>query len=115
MKLILKYWPALLILLAFIAGRFTANDNSDELQENWKQERKLLMEGIIKKQAEVTSLRADSLAIRKEMTLDSLRFSRALEVNQRAYTALKRKYNEINLNRASVHDLDSIVSVLLPD
>lgn len=115
MKPLLKYWPVLLILLAFLSGRFTASDNTEELEHNWKQERKLLMEGIVKKQAEVTSLRADSLAIRKEMTSDSLRFSRALEVNQRAYTALKRKYNEINLNRADAHTLDSVILSLFPD
>lgn len=116
MKTILKYAIPLVILAGiFLAGRYSAPDNSDELKENWKQERKLLMEGIVKKQAEVTSLRADSLAIREQMTLDSLRFSRALEVNQRAYTALKRKYNEINLNRADAHTLDSVILSLFPD
>lgn len=57
MKTILKYAIPLVILAGiFLAGRFTASDNTDELQENWKQERKLLMEGIVKKQAEVTDL-----------------------------------------------------------
>ena len=106
--------PLIILAAIFLAGRFTASDNSDELQENWKQERKLLMEGIIKKQTDLTRLQADSIAVRKQMTLDSLRFSRALEVNQRAYTALKRKYNEINLNRASVHELDSLITKLYP-
>ena len=104
--------PLIILAAIFLAGRFTASDNSDELKDNWKQERKLLMEGIIKKQTDLTRLQADSIAVRKQMTLDSLRFSRALEVNQRAYTALKRKYNEINLNRADAHVLDSLVAGL---
>jgi hypothetical protein len=115
MKPLLKYWPVLLILLAFFSGRFTASDNSEELLENGKQERQLLMEKVVEKQVEITKLRKDSAAVRGKMHLDSLRFAKALQENQRAYNALKRKYNEINLNRATVHGLDSIVSLLLPD
>lgn len=112
MKYITQYWPVLLILLAFLGGRYSSPDHSEEVEKQYKKERNLILEAIAQKQLEVAALDKRMETIEAERVQDSLRFAGALEVNQRAYTALKKKYNEINLNRATHAQLDSVVSVL---
>lgn len=110
-----KFIPYILLaLIIFLAGRWTKEDNSKELEAKYKAERKLILDVLGKKQIEVARLQADSEAIRKEMVQDSLRFAGALERNQTAYNRLKKKYNEINLHRADAQSLDSLVSRLYP-
>lgn len=115
MKYILKYWPILLILFAFIAGRFSSPDVSKELQIKFEQERQRDREAISGLLKKITALSSESRTIREQMTLDSLKYSDALERNKQAYQSLKKKYYEINLSRANAHDLDSLVSRLYPD
>ena len=105
------------IILAFILGLFSGSgkDAERELQERYKAERKLILDQITKKQVEIYKLNQAQKAIEARRVQDSLQFAGALERNQTAYNRLKKKYNEINLNRADAHLLDSIVSELFPD
>lgn len=111
----LKYLPYVLALVLFLAGRWTAPQPDKELRKKFEAERESILEVIGQKDAQIVRLNEASHAIEKERVQDSLRFAGALESNKRAYSALKRKYNEINLNRANAHTLDSLVSVLFPD
>jgi hypothetical protein len=112
MEIIKKYWPVILCVLLFFAGRLTAPKPDKELKAKFEAEREAILEVIGQKDAQIVQMAERSHEIRRQMTLDSLRFAGALEVNQMAYSALKRKYNEINLNRATVHELDSIIAAL---
>src|SRR5688500_15304389 len=96
-----KYMPlAILALIIFFAGRWTKDDNSKELKEKYEQERQVDRDRISGLVEKLTAKDAESRTINEERIQDSLRFSDALERNQTAYNRLKRKYNEINLNRA---------------
>ena len=114
MKHLQKYWPILLILLAFLSGRWTASKDTGEL-EKLREDRKVIIQGIINKQVEVTQLRAAQEETERKRVSDSLYYANALQTNKRAYTALKKKYNEINLNRADAHTLDSLLFSLYPN
>lgn len=108
-----RYIPyAIILLIIFFAGRYSKSDKTPELEQKWKSERKLTLDQLQKKQVEITHLEALQKEIDRRRVEDSLKFASALERNQRAYNALKKKYNEINLNRATAHELDSVVSVL---
>jgi gas vesicle protein len=110
-----KLLPYLLIIAAFFAGLFSAPDRSKELEKKFEQEREVILEAIGQKDRQIIEMAAESREIRERMVQDSLRFAGALEANKRAYTALKKRYNEINLNRADAAQLDSILSRLYPD
>lgn len=114
MKYILKYLPYLLIIAAFISGRFSAPDNSKEIVKKYEDERDVIFKAIQSKDVVIIGLKAQGDKVDKERKRDSLNFSVQLQANKRAYLSLKKKYNEINLNRASVHELDSIVTGLYP-
>ena len=115
MKYIKQYFPILLILLAFFSGRWTKDDNSKELEEKYEQERKVDRDSIRELQRRAALKVVEFDHFKKQMKSDSAFYAGKLEANQRAYNSLKRKYNEINLNRATSAQLDSIVSVLFPD
>lgn len=111
-----KYIPYILLaIIIFLAGRWTKEDNSKELEARYKAERKLILDVLGKKQIEVANLDLKAQKVEKRRVRDSLYFAGKLEANQRAYLALKKKYNEINLSRADAHVLDSLVSGLYPD
>lgn len=113
-----KYFPYLLCIAFFLLGQFLGTqDKSGEelLKRKFEQEQQWDRDSISALLNKITALSAESATIRERMVQDSLKYSDALERNQRAYLALKRKYDEINLSRATVHDLDSIVSVLFPN
>lgn len=115
MKYILRYWPALLFIAGILIGLLSGNSGRlerKELKEKYQEEQNQILEVIGQKDAEIVRLNEASGAIRERMQSDSAFFAHALNENKRAYSALKKKYNEINLNRASVADLDSLVSVL---
>ena len=111
----IKFWPVILAALLFFVGRCTAPKPDKELRAKYEQERDAIMEVIGQKDAKIIQMAAESREIRKQMTSDSLKFSVELGANKRAYTALKKKYNEINYTRYTAHDLDSVLSVLFPD
>ena len=116
MKKYIPYAIALLILAAFIAGRMSGgnNDAEKELLNQWEKEREAYHQAIGQKDAQIVRLNQAQEAINQRRVSDSIRFAGALERNQMAYNRLKKKYNEINLNRATVHQLDSVVSALYP-
>lgn len=115
MKYIQKYWPLLAIIAAFFCGQFSGGKPEKELIQKFEQERERDRAAISNLLKEITHLNAESQTIREQMVQDSIRFTGALERNQRAYTALKRKYYEIDLRRANSSTLDSIVSRLYPE
>lgn len=117
MKNIKLYLSLALILTAFAAGLLSGNsrDAEKELEAKYKEERKLILDQLQKKQVEIWHLNEAQKAIERRRVSDSIRFAGALERNQRAYNALKKKYNEINLSRASHAQLDSIIFVLFPN
>lgn len=111
-----KYIPYILILAAFLAGMFLGSSNDSKLlQDKWEKERKVILESLLEKQVREATLIKAGEATEQKRVNDSLYYARQLESNKQAYLALKKKYNEINLNRATVPELDSIVARLYPD
>lgn len=111
-----KYIPHIAIaLIIFFAGRFSKDDDSKELEALRKKERTMFQQQIIKKQVEIQGLIKAQQEIERQRIEDSIRFAGALERNQIAYNRLKKKYNEINLNRADAHTLDSLLFSLYPN
>lgn len=116
MTKIKKYIPHLIILLIiFFAGRWSKDNNSPELEAKFKQERKLILDQLQKKQIKVSELENRMREIDSHRVQDSLFYADRLSENQTAYNRLKKKYNEINLNRATHSDLDSLIGVLFPN
>jgi hypothetical protein len=107
--------PYALCLILFFVGRLTAPKPDKELKAKYEQERDAIMEVIGQKDGQISRLNEDAEAIKAKFSADSAIFMDKLLDNQRAYSALKRKYNEINLNRADAQSLDSIISRLYPD
>jgi hypothetical protein len=84
----------------------------DSTTEYDEKERAVHLEMIRRNSERIARLSLDSLTIRQKMYSDSLKYSGLLKANNEAYLKLKKKYNEINLSKASVHDLDSLVAAL---
>ena len=112
MTFIKKFWPFILCALLFWAGRLTAPDNSKALEAKYEAERKQDRKAISDLMAKDALKSAEFDRVRDQLRKDSLNFSVQLQANKRAYSALKKRYNEINLNRADSHLLDSIIMKL---
>lgn len=108
----MKYLPYILCVVLFFAGRLSSPDRSKEVEKKYKEEQEIILKAKALGDVKIADLIKAQERVERERVQDSLRFASALEANQRAYNALKRKYNEINLSRATVRQLDSAVSVL---
>jgi hypothetical protein len=97
------------IIAVAVAGLYSGKDDTSVYDEK---EREVHLEMIRRNSERIERLSLDSLTIRQKMYSDSLKYSGLLKANNEAYLKLKKKYNEINLSKASVHDLDSVVAAL---
>lgn len=113
MKSLFKYLPYFLAAALFLAGRWMAPDGKDLIQK-YEVERNYHLSEIKKLNARADDLAKAGLKLAEKMKADSLKTAHALKANNEAYLKLKKKYNEINLNRADAHTLDSLVSGLYP-
>jgi hypothetical protein len=114
MKSLLKYLPYLLAAALFFVGRWTGPDVDNSLLKKYEVERKYHLDEINKRNEQISHLSKQWFKLRQYMIEDSIRYANELKANNEAYLKLKKKYNEINLNRATVHQLDSIVAKLYP-
>jgi hypothetical protein len=112
MKKLKTFLPYILAGGLFFAGRWTGPDNSKELTRKYELERKYHLNEISKLNAALVDRDSLGLRIMRKMHEDSLKTAIDLRANKEAYGRLKKKYNEINLNRASSAQLDSLVEVL---
>ena len=115
MKRLANYLPYILAAVLFFAGRWTAPQPDKGLLKRYEVERKYHIDQISKLNARADDLAKAGLRLSEKMKSDSLKFSIALKANNEAYLKLKKKYNEINLNRADAHTLDSVVLSLYPN
>jgi len=115
MKKIKPFLSYILAAALFFAGRWTSSDNSSELERKYALERKYHLNEIEKLKAAIDDRDKVGQQIVKKMYEDSVKAAIDLRANKEAYGKLKKKYNEINLNRASSVQLDSVLSVLYPD
>lgn len=101
MKYLQKYWPVLLILLAFLSGRFTAPDDSKGELEKLKKDREILIQGIIQKQVEINKLDQHSKAQEKKIAKleveveKSDKKAKAIETRYRKKLADVAKYTPV--------------------
>jgi len=112
MKSLPKYIP-LLILAAglFFAGRWTASEDTGEL-EKLREERDMIEQGIIHKEALLTAKDKVIATIRKEKREDSLQALSAVKAEIKAKLYYKRLYEQINLSGTSIPALDSLRAAL---
>lgn len=115
MKQVVKYGPWVLCVALFFVGRISSPKPDKELIRKYEMEREFHRLQITTLNAKLADRDKSGLAILEKMKSDSLKSADALRANKEAYLTLKKRYNEINLNRADSHLLDSLVSRLYPD
>jgi len=115
MKNLSKYIPYILAAVLFFAGRWTSPKPDKELMQKYESERTYHLSQIDSLKGKADDLADTGAAILEKMYSDRLKYENALQANKEAYLKLKKKYNEINLNRADAQLLDSLISSLYPD
>lgn len=112
-----KYIPYILILVAFFAGQLSGSNKhaEKELKAKFEQERQRDRAKINELLAKLAIKEGQERTIREKMKEDSIASAAALARNKQEYNRLKKRYNEINLSRATSNQLDSLVEVLFSD
>lgn len=101
MTKILKYWPILAIILAFLSGYFSKSDNSKELEAKYKAERKLIIDAVVAKQIEVTNLterakkKDERIAALETEVANSDKTVKVIEARSREKVEIVAKYTPV--------------------
>lgn len=106
------YLPYVLAVGLFFAGRFTSPQPDGELIKKYELDRKFNESQIKVLRMQMDDLAKAGLHEREKRYKDSLKTIVALKAKDEAYLKLKREYENINLSRASVPQLDSAWTVI---
>lgn len=114
MKEILKkaILPGCLLIAGLAAGRWTAPDNSKDMEKKFEAERKVFFDRIGQKEAEIQAIDKAAEARTARWEKDSIQLSDALQVQKRATRALRKENEKINYNTADNPAMDSIDLIL---
>jgi hypothetical protein len=107
-----KYLPYILVIAAFVLGYLLKPGPDEELERKYIQDRIIYQQTIDARNAEIQTLEALEIALRKKVMQDSVRFSERLKAKDTRIAGLTRKLNELDFKNATVSSLDSLRTVL---